>query len=289
MKEVKPPHAAPSRALGGAGYKGRTSGAVVEDAATAGHGSAGHALRVLRVCVAMRGSRWFCDRAACVLRGSMCKANGGQPARGARCGHGTALDGTAFGTAGFLQRLARARPHSRRQCKRVQRIHARASARSRAAGRCHHDSRTQLAMNPAYGSWIAFRAVIVLDLPADLGPDPPLREPCPLTPVEKEAARGDDDNALERAQVFAAACAGTAAAVAATPIETIKVALQTWPVRSVAQCHAVSRSVTHMPPPCPPRSVSRLRSRRQAHYGPWSPQLQPAVREASTPVLTRCS
>ena len=84
-------------------------------------------------------------------------------------------------------------------------------------------------MNPAYGSWIAFRAVIVLDLPADLGPDPPLREPCPLTPVEKEAARGDDDNALERAQVFAAACAGTAAAVAATPIETIKVALQTWP------------------------------------------------------------
>ena len=144
-------------------------------------------------------------------------------------------------------------------------------------------------MNPAYGSWIAFRAVIVLDLPADLGPDPPLREPCPLTPVEKEAARGDDDNALERAQVFAAACAGTAAAVAATPIETIKVALQTWPVRSVAQCHAASRSVTHMPPPCPPRSVSRLRSRRQAHYGPWSPQLQPAVREASTPVLTRCS
>ena len=58
-----------------------------------------------------------------------------------------------------------------------------------AAGLCYHDSETQLAMHPVYGSWIAFRAVIVLDLPPDLGPDPPPRVPCLLTPAEKEAAR----------------------------------------------------------------------------------------------------
>ena len=56
------------------------------------------------------------------------------------------------------------------------------------SGVCYHDSETQLAIHPTFGSWLGFRAVIVLDIDPNLGP-PPARVPCLLSEAEKTAAR----------------------------------------------------------------------------------------------------
>jgi methylmalonic aciduria homocystinuria type C protein len=65
---------------------------------------------------------------------------------------------------------------------------------------CYFSSEMFLSIHPKFGSWVAFRAVIVLDMPAaPLGP-PPSHLPPLLTPEEEMATRA----------AFAEACSASA-------------------------------------------------------------------------------
>ena len=57
------------------------------------------------------------------------------------------------------------------------------------SGLCYHDPETQLAIHPDFGAWVAFRAVVVLDLPAAASSGPPPRLPCLMTEDDKARAR----------------------------------------------------------------------------------------------------
>jgi len=71
------------------------------------------------------------------------------------------------------------------------------------SGLCHHDKTTHLSLHPVYGSWISFRAVVVVDLPAaDLLP--PLRVPCPMSAQDKAASEAMLNRALAAADSDAA-------------------------------------------------------------------------------------
>ena len=64
------------------------------------------------------------------------------------------------------------------------------------SGLCFFSEDLYLSVHPAFGSWVAFRAVIVLDAPAThLGPPPPSK-PDPLSEEERLAARAAFDAAL---------------------------------------------------------------------------------------------
>ena len=56
------------------------------------------------------------------------------------------------------------------------------------AGVCYHDSETQLAIHPKFGSWLGFRACVVVDAPSSFGALPPAPLGCLLT-EEKAAGR----------------------------------------------------------------------------------------------------
>ena len=58
------------------------------------------------------------------------------------------------------------------------------------SGLCYHDAETQLSIHPAFGAWVAFRAVVVLDAPAArFGDSPPPLVRCLLTDADKASAR----------------------------------------------------------------------------------------------------
>ena len=57
------------------------------------------------------------------------------------------------------------------------------------AGVCYHDGETQLAIHPKFGSWLGFRACVVVDAPSGLGASPPAPLGCLLTEEEKAAGR----------------------------------------------------------------------------------------------------
>lgn len=66
------------------------------------------------------------------------------------------------------------------------------------AGCCHFSSEMFLSIHPIFGSWVAFRAVVVVDLAADVlaeAPPPPL--PPLLSDAEAEAARAAFADALK--------------------------------------------------------------------------------------------
>ena len=57
------------------------------------------------------------------------------------------------------------------------------------AGVCYHDGETQLAIHPKFGSWLGFRACVVVDAPSTFGASPPAPLGCLLSEEEKAAGR----------------------------------------------------------------------------------------------------
>lgn len=57
------------------------------------------------------------------------------------------------------------------------------------SGLCYFSDEMYLSIHPTFGSWVAFRAVVVLDLPASHLGEVPVRLPPLLSPEEETAAR----------------------------------------------------------------------------------------------------
>ena len=68
---------------------------------------------------------------------------------------------------------------------------------ARVSGLCYFSDEMFLSVHPTFGSWVAFRAVVVLDLPATHLHGPPAHLPPLLSDAETEAARAAFAAALQ--------------------------------------------------------------------------------------------
>lgn len=76
------------------------------------------------------------------------------------------------------------------------------------SGMCHFSDEMFLSIHPMFGSWVAFRAVVVLDLPASHLGEPPAHLPPLLSRDEETAARAAFAEAMEASSKVDLTCGG---------------------------------------------------------------------------------
>ncbi|KAL1504126.1 hypothetical protein AB1Y20_010536 [Prymnesium parvum] len=82
------------------------------------------------------------------------------------------------------------------------------------SGLCYFSDETFLSIHPTFGPWVAFRAVVVLDLPADGLGAPPAPMPPLLSKEESIAAKAAFEEAMAASSAVDLSCSGMTADIA---------------------------------------------------------------------------